>query len=96
MGHTTSEAEPDVLIVTLQDLLYRVREGWRRTGEFALEVRGDSAQVINELRAEWKAREPRTRAHRDQRFALQRLLGAVELKAQPREESGASWPTDTA
>jgi hypothetical protein len=79
MGHTISGAESDILIITLQDLLYGVREGWRRTGEFALEVRGDSAQVINELRAEWKAREPRTSAHRDQRFPLQRLLGAVEL-----------------
>jgi hypothetical protein len=96
MDHTSSQAEHDILIATLQDLRYCVQEGERRTGEFALEARGDSAQVISEPRAGWKAKEPGTRARRNQRFLLQRRFRAAELKAQPREESGASWTTDTA
>ena len=86
-NYTSNEAEYDTLIAALQDLVQRIEEGGRRPAEFALEVRGDSALVINQLQGTWKAKEPRMRERRDQCFRLLRSFGAVELKAQPREES---------
>jgi ribonuclease HI len=86
-GYTSNEAEYDTLIAALQDLLRRIEEAGRESRDFALEIRGDSALVINQLQGKWKAKEPRMRARRDQCARLLRRFGSVDLKAQPREES---------
>lgn len=86
-GYTSNEAEYDSLIAGLEDLLSRIEEAGRQPRDFRLEVRGDSALVINQLQGRWKAREPRMRERRDRCLPLLRRFGAVQLKAQPREES---------
>jgi ribonuclease HI len=86
-GYTNNEAEYDTLIAALQDLIRRIEEAGRQPAEFALEVRGDSALVINQVQGKWKAKEPRMRERRGQCLRLLRRFGTVELKAQPREES---------
>ncbi len=86
-GYTNNEAEYDTLIAALQDLIRRLEATGRDPREFALEVRGDSALVLNQLEGTWKAKEPRMRQRRDQCWRLLRRFGAVTLTAQPREES---------
>ena len=85
--YTNNEAEYDTLIAALQDLVGRIAKAGRQPQEFALEVRGDSALVINQLQGRWQAKEPRMRGRRDRCLRLLRRFGAVNLKAQPREES---------
>ncbi len=63
-GYTNNEAEYDTLIAALQDLSQRIEEAGRQPQEFALEVRGDSALVINQLQGKWRAKEPRMRQRR--------------------------------
>jgi ribonuclease HI len=86
-GYTNNEAEYDSLIAALQDLLSRIEQAGRQPQEFSLEVRGDSALVINQLRGKWKAKDPRMRERRDRCQPLLQRFGSVVLKAQPREES---------
>jgi ribonuclease HI len=86
-NYTSNEAEYDTLIAALQDLLSTIEAGGREPGEFSLEVRGDSALVINQLDGRWKAKEPRMEQRRDACLQLLRRFGSVQLKAQPREES---------
>jgi ribonuclease HI len=86
-GYTNNEAEYDTLIAALQELLGRIEKAGRQPAEFSLEVRGDSALVIKQLQGGWKAREPRMAERRDRCLQLLRRFKAVELKAQPREQS---------
>lgn len=86
-GYTSNEAEYDTLIAALQDLTSRIEEAGRQPQEFGLEVRGDSALVINQVQGSWQAKEPRMAERRDQCRQLLRRFGRVTLKAQPREES---------
>ena len=85
--YTNNEAEYDTLIAALQDLIRRLEAADRDPGEFALEVRGDSTLVLNQLQGTWKAKEPRMRQRRDRCRRLLGRFGAVALTAQPREES---------
>lgn len=86
-GYTNNEAEYDTLIAALQDLIHRLEAAGRDPAEFAVEVRGDSSLVLNQLEGTWKAKEPRMRHRRDQCRRLLGRFGAVKLTAQPREES---------
>jgi ribonuclease HI len=86
-GYTNNEAEYDVLIAALGDLIARIEDAGREPEEFSLEIRGDSALVINQVQGRWKAKEPRMRQRRDQCRRLLARFGAVVLKAHPREES---------
>jgi ribonuclease HI len=86
-GYTNNEAEYDTLIAALEDLIRRLEAGRRDPGELSLEVRGDSALVINQLAGRWKAKEPRMSQRRDQCRRLLGRFGAVKLTAQPREQS---------
>jgi ribonuclease HI len=85
--YTSNEAEYDTLIAALQDLLDRIEEAGRQPQEFALEVRGDSALVINQVQGTWKAKDPRMKERRDRCIRLLRQFGSMALKLQPREES---------
>lgn len=86
-GYTNNEAEYDALIAGLEDLLSRIEDAGRQPREFKVEVRGDSALVINQVQGRWKATEPRMKERRDQSRLLLQRFGDVRLKAQPREES---------
>lgn len=86
-GYTNNEAEYDVLIAALENLIARIEDAGRAPDEFSLEVRGDSALVINQVQGRWKAKEPRMRQRRDRCRRLLSHFGAVALKAHPREES---------
>jgi ribonuclease HI len=85
--YTNNEAEYDALLAGLEDLLSRIEEAGRKPEEFKLEVRGDSALVINQLQGRWKAKEPRMKERRDRCLELLGRFGATQLKAHPREES---------
>ena len=86
-NYTNNEAEYDALLAGLEDLLSRIEEAGRKPEEFKLEVRGDSALVINQLQGRWKAKEPRMKERRDRCLEMLRQFGAAQLKAHPREES---------
>ncbi len=86
-GYTNNEAEYDTLIAGLEDLIARIEGAGRQPQEFKVEVRGDSALVINQVQGRWKATEPRMSERRDRCRLLLRRFGAVRLKSQPREES---------
>jgi ribonuclease HI len=86
-GYTNNEAEYDTLLAALQDLVGRIEEAGRRPEEFSLEIRGDSALVINQLQGRWKASEARMAERRDRGRELLRRFGSVTLKAHPRAES---------
>jgi len=86
-NYTNNEAEYDTFIAALQDLLQRIEQAGRQPQEFALEVRGDSTLVINQVQGTWKAKEPRMRERRDRCLRLLRRFGQIKLKTQPREES---------
>jgi ribonuclease HI len=86
-GYTNNEAEYDTLLAALQDLIGRVEEAGRQPWDVTLEVRGDSALVINQLTGKWQAREPRMKERRGRCLRLLRRFGAVDLRLQPRAES---------
>jgi ribonuclease HI len=85
--YTNNEAEYDTLVAALKHLIQRIEEAGRRPQEFALEVRGDSTLVINQLLGTWKAKDPRMRERRGRCLRLLGQFGTVELKTQPRAES---------
>lgn len=86
-NYTSNEAEYDTLIAALEDLLRRIAKARRHPSDFTLEVRGDSALVINQLQGRWQAKEPRMQQRRDRCLRLLESFAAVTLQAQPREES---------
>jgi ribonuclease HI len=86
-GYTSNEAEYDTLIVALKDLTGRIEVADRQPDEFHVEVRGDSALVINQLAGRWEARDPRMVERRDRVRALLDRFADAALVAQPREES---------
>lgn len=84
---TSNEAEYDSLIAALESLIERIEGADRYPQEFALEVRGDSTLVINQILGKWKAKDPRMVERRDRCRRLLRRFGQVEMLTQPREES---------
>lgn len=86
-GYTNNEAEYDTLIAALEDLAHRIEEAGRQPKEFSLEIRGDSALVINQIQGRWKAKEARMAERRDRARELLRRFGSVDLRAHPRAES---------
>jgi ribonuclease HI len=86
-SYTNNEAEYDTLVAALKHLIQRIEQAGRQPREFAVEVRGDSTLVINQLLGTWKAKDPRMRERRGRCLRLLGQFGAVELKTQPREES---------
>lgn len=84
-GYTNNEAEYDSLAAALEDLLDTIQNAGRQPQEFALEVRGDSALVLNQLQGKWQAKEPRMKRRRNQCLRLLRRFGQIEFRPQPRE-----------
>ncbi len=81
---TGNEAEYHTLLAALEDLVGRLRGDGRDLGEFALEIRGDSALVISQVRGDWKARDPRMRALRDRVREWLETFGGYRLERVPR------------
>jgi ribonuclease HI len=86
-GMTNNEAEYDTLIAALEDTSERVEAAGKRPADFTVEVRGDSALVLKQVRGEWKARDPRMRHRRDLVRSLLSRFAGYRLVEQPREES---------
>ncbi|HLF26986.1 MAG TPA: ribonuclease HI family protein [Anaerolineae bacterium] len=84
-GMTNNEAEYATLLQALDDVQGRIERAARLPEEFTIEVRGDSALVLNQVAGDWKAKDERMRLMRDSvRRALQRFR-ANRLTPQPRE-----------
>jgi ribonuclease HI len=86
-GTTNNEAEYQSLIAALEDLLGRIQHANRAAGDFTLEIRGDSALVINQVQGTWKTRQKHLRPLRDRAQAIIALFKEVEFVWQPREET---------
>ena len=85
-GVTNNEAEYDSLIAGLEDLLGRIQAAGRSPREFAVEVLGDSALVVNQVNGLWKIREPRMRVRCDEvRDLLGRFAAHVVRKVERRQ-----------
>jgi ribonuclease HI len=81
---TNNEAEYHTLLAALRDLQQRLGP---RSSEMTVEVRGDSALVIEQVSGKWKAKDERMRQLRDEvRQALNRFK-RFRLVQQPREDS---------
>ncbi|MCC6188080.1 MAG: reverse transcriptase-like protein [Anaerolineales bacterium] len=81
---TNNEAEYHTLLAALRDLLGRLGE---RAGGSSLEVRGDSALVIQQVLGAWKAKDERMRRLRDEARRLLRRFARYRLVQQPREDT---------
>ena len=86
-GTTNNEAEYKSLIAALEDLIGRIQRANRPVGEFTLEIRGDSALVLNQVQGTWKTKKEHLRPLRDRAQAIIALFKEVQLVWQPREES---------
>ena len=84
---TNNEAEYQTLIRGVKSLLQKLGEREMDPGLLVLEIRGDSALVINQLKGEWKVKEPRMGELRDAARALLRRFKAVRFTQQPRARS---------
>ena len=81
---TNNEAEYHTLISALRHLLDQLGE---RAAAATLEVRGDSALVLQQVQGGWKAKDDRMRALRDETRALLRRFKDRRLVQQPREDT---------
>jgi len=81
---TNNEAEYLTLLAGLRDLLARLGD---RASAASLEVRGDSALVLQQVQGHWKAKDDRMRALRDEVRGLLRRFGRWRMVQQPREDS---------
>ena len=86
---TSNEAEYDTLIAALESLLAELAARRENPAQHALEVRGDSRLVLQQLQGLWKAKDDRMRERRDRALRLLRRFGAFRLKEVPRSESVA-------
>lgn len=87
-GHgTNNDAEYKALIAGLRGLQSVLAAAGRRPADVALEVRGDSRLVLEQLRGTWKVKHPRmAELHREARGLLD-LFGEVRLAHQERRRS---------
>jgi ribonuclease HI len=81
---TNNEAEYLTLLGALRHLLEQLGE---RSATATLEVRGDSALVLQQVLGAWKAKDDRMRTHRDEVRGLLRRFKNRRLVQQPREDS---------
>lgn len=81
---TNNEAEYQTLLGALRHLLELLGQ---RAGTATLEVRGDSALVLQQVLGHWKAKEERLRLLRDEVRSLLRRFNAHRLVQQPREDT---------
>jgi ribonuclease HI len=86
---TNNEAEYDTLIAALEATLKRLQKASADPKTAHLIVRGDSRLVLNQIKGEWKCKEPRLRRRRDHARQLLAKFGERELIHHERAKSVA-------
>jgi ribonuclease HI len=84
---TNNEAEYRTLIAALEGLIGRIEASGRSPSEFTVEVRGDSALVIRQVKGEWQTKDDRMRQLCRRARELLARFKARRLVLQGREES---------
>lgn len=87
---TNNEAEYMTLIEALRTLVEKITEHDKspaRLSAYRIEVRGDSQLVVRQVNREWKARDERMRALRDEALEYLEQFGAWRLLHHDREQS---------
>lgn len=84
---TNNEAEYETLIAALRGLIELIELAGRSSGDFSVEIRGDSKLVLNQVAGRWKAKDDRMRALRNRARNLLARFNAHRLTHQDREES---------
>ncbi|HEY4687987.1 MAG TPA: reverse transcriptase-like protein [Anaerolineae bacterium] len=84
---TNNEAEYATLLHALDDVMGRIERASTLPEAFSIEVRGDSALVLNQVSGEWKAKDDRMRMLRDSARRSLRRFKANRLALQPRSET---------
>ena len=84
---TNNEAEYGTLLSALDDVQSQIELADRLPEEFTVEIRGDSALVINQLSGAWQARDARMQAVRDGVRRQIARFKANRLVQQPRSET---------
>lgn len=84
---TNNEAEYRTLIAALEGLLARIRAAGKEPSDYTVEVRGDSALVLQQVEGRWKAKDDRMRALRNRARELLSRFKAHRSTLQGREES---------
>jgi len=84
---TSNEAEYQALIGGLEGLVDRIEAAGRDPGEFTVEVRGDSALVLRQVKGDWQAKDDRMRVLRNRARELLSRFKGHRLVLQGREET---------
>lgn len=84
---TNNEAEYDTLIAALEAVRDRMVENKIEPSSAALSIWGDSLLVCNQVRGDWKCKEPRMQVRLNKVLSLLSFFGKPELNHQPREKS---------
>jgi ribonuclease HI len=84
---TNNEAEYDTLIAALEAILQRLEDSGAAPDTARVEVRGDSLLVINQVKGQWEAKEPRLQVRRDRVRKLLGRFGTWQLIHHNREHS---------
>ncbi len=84
---TNNEAEYDTLIAALEAVLQRLADNRARSNTARLDIRGDSALVINQVLGEWECKEPRLKVRCDRVRSLLKRFGQWTLTHHRREKS---------
>ena len=84
---TNNEAEYDTLIAALEAVRDRLVEEGIDSGLASLSIRGDSLLVCNQVRGEWKCKEPRLQSRLKKVKALMSIFGSADLGHHPRKKS---------
>jgi ribonuclease HI len=87
---TNNEAEYRTLIMAFKNLIDELNRDGIDPGQVELKVCGDSQLVIRQLQGQWKAKDARMRAMRDEVWNLAETLGSVKYVHQPRWRSVAA------
>ena len=83
---TSNEAEYKALASALTELVGILDKHGRSPGDFTVEVRGDSALVINQVLGRWKTSAPHLRELRDEVRGLLSRFKNYRLVKIPREQ----------
>ncbi len=84
---TNNEAEYDTLIAALEAVLQRLADNRARPHTARLDIRGDSALVINQVLGEWECKEPRLKVRCERVRSLLKRFGQWTLTHHRREKS---------
>lgn len=84
---TNNEAEYMTLVDAVRTLSEKIREHGKDPANYALEIRGDSKLVVKQVNRQWRARDDRMRALRDEALQYLAQFGDWRLLHHDRENS---------